>query len=105
MGSYTPVPAWTPDLAAEVEQTILAPTLAELTRRGLPYHGVLYAGLVLTSDGPKVLEFNARFGDPEAQVLLPCLTDGFAELLAACAGAREGRPPATTAEGACVTVV
>ncbi|MGH8903127.1 MAG: phosphoribosylamine--glycine ligase [Egibacteraceae bacterium] len=104
MGSYTPVPAWTPDLAEQIDKTVLAPTLAELARRGLGYCGVLYAGLVLTAGGPKVLEFNARFGDPEAQALLPCLADGFAELLGACAGA--GPPGAgVRAESACVAVV
>ena len=104
MGSYAPVPAWTPDLAKQVEDTVLAPTLAELSRRGLPYRGVLYAGLVRTADGPKVLEFNARLGDPEAQALLPCLAGGLAELLAACAGASQWWGGAR-AEGACVTVV
>jgi phosphoribosylamine---glycine ligase len=106
MGSFTPVPAWTPELAKQVEETILAPTLDELARRGLPYCGVLYAGLVLSADGPKVLEFNARFGDPEAQALLPCLVGGFAELLAACAGVSAGHgEDGVRTEGACVTVV
>jgi phosphoribosylamine---glycine ligase len=106
MGSYTPVPAWTPELAKQVEDSILSPTLDELSRRGLPYRGVLYAGLVLTADGPKVCEFNARFGDPEAQALLPCLTGRFTELLAACAGVSEGGDEGgIRAEGACVTVV
>ncbi|MGH8884094.1 MAG: phosphoribosylamine--glycine ligase [Egibacteraceae bacterium] len=113
MGSYTPVPAWTPDLAGKVEETILAPTLDELARRGLAYCGVLYAGLVLTANGPKVLEFNARFGDPEAQALLPCLAGGLAQLLAACAGACAGAGAGASTDGsavvrvrsACVTVV
>lgn len=105
MGSYTPVPAWTPDLAKQVEEAVFAPTLNELSRRGLAYHGVLYVGLVLTVDGPKVLEFNARFGDPEAQALLPCLAGEFAELLAACAGTGAPGSAVASTQGACVTVV
>lgn len=105
MGSYTPVPAWTPDLAGEVEETILAPTFDELARRGLAYRGVLYPGLVLTANGPKVLEFNVRFGDPEAQALLPCLAGGLAQLLGACAGAGTDGSAVVRVESACVAVV
>lgn len=104
MGAVTPVSAWTSELAKLVEEQIITPTLAELAHRGLPYVGVLYVGLVLTTDGPKVLEFNARFGDPEAQVILPVL-DGLAELLAVCAGARWGWFDYGTRDQACVTVV
>ncbi|MGH8910747.1 MAG: phosphoribosylamine--glycine ligase [Egibacteraceae bacterium] len=86
MGSFTPVPAFTDQLRKQVDETVLAPVLAELRSRGLPYRGVLYAGLVLTAQGPKVLEFNARFGDPEAQALLPCLPGDLGALLAAAAG-------------------
>ena len=63
----------------------VAPTLAELRRRGIDYRGVLYAGLMLTPDGPRCVEYNARFGDPEAQVVLPRMTTDLAELLAAAA--------------------
>jgi phosphoribosylamine--glycine ligase len=70
MGAYTPLP-WAPDgLADEVLATVIQPALCELRRRGTPYQGVLYAGLALTSAGPRVVEFNARFGDPEIQVVL-----------------------------------
>ena len=77
----------------------VAPTLAALRGRGIDYRGVLYAGLMLTPTGPKMLEYNVRFGDPETQVVLPRLTSDLGELLAAAAaGDRSGRPrPSTTA--------
>ena len=98
MGAFTPVPAFTAGLRALVDQRVFTPTLAELAGRGLPYRGVLYAGLVLTPDGPQVLEFNARFGDPEAQALLPCLDGDLGALLA-------GEPVPVRTRGGCVTVV
>jgi phosphoribosylamine--glycine ligase len=73
MGSYSPVPEIDRDRAEELVQLIHQPVLDELRHRGTPYHGVLYAGLILTGEGPKVLEFNCRFGDPEAQAILPRL--------------------------------
>jgi phosphoribosylamine--glycine ligase len=73
MGSYSPVPAIDGVRAAELTRTIHQPVLDELARRGTPFHGVLYAGLMLTAEGPKVLEFNVRFGDPETQAILPRL--------------------------------
>ncbi|MGI6596490.1 MAG: phosphoribosylamine--glycine ligase [bacterium] len=73
MGAYSPVPALTSALAAEVEKTILKPTVQAMAAEGHPFSGILYAGLMLTADGPKVLEFNARFGDPEAQAVIPRL--------------------------------
>ena len=83
MGSYSPVPG-TDDLVREVIATVHQPVVEELARRGTPFHGVLYAGLMLAPDGPKVLEFNVRFGDPETQVVLPRLrSDLLALLLAA----------------------
>jgi phosphoribosylamine---glycine ligase len=104
MGSYTPAPAWTPDLAKEVDERITRPTLDELARRGLLYCGVLYLGLVLTADGPKVLEFNVRFGDPEAQVILPVFR-GVGRVLAACANGEEVGDTVGVTGAACVTVV
>ncbi|MBL8843723.1 MAG: phosphoribosylamine--glycine ligase [Planctomycetes bacterium] len=80
MGAYSPTPLWTPELQADIEARILVPTLHALNREGLEYRGVLYAGLMLTSNGPKVLEFNVRFGDPETQVILPRLKTDFVEL-------------------------
>jgi len=72
MGAYAPLP-WLPDdFVDEVTSRILQPTVDELARRGSPFVGLLYAGLALTARGPAVVEFNARFGDPETQVVLPC---------------------------------
>ena len=73
MGAYCPLPWLPPDTVEDIAAAVLGPTVAELARRGTPYQGLLYAGLVLTSAGPKVIEFNARFGDPETQVVLALL--------------------------------
>jgi phosphoribosylamine---glycine ligase len=73
MGSYSPVPRFDAAHAKALAATIHQPVLDELRRRGTPFHGVLYAGLMMTANGPKVLEFNARFGDPETQAILPRL--------------------------------
>jgi phosphoribosylamine--glycine ligase len=73
MGCYSPVPAVDSDRAAEICRAVHQPVLDELGRRGIPFQGVLYAGLMMTADGPRVLEFNVRFGDPETQALLPRL--------------------------------
>jgi phosphoribosylamine--glycine ligase len=81
MGAYSPVPAVGPDEAERLAADLVQPTLVELRRRGIDYRGVLYAGLMLTPDGPKVLEFNVRFGDPEAQVILPRLEGDVTALL------------------------
>jgi phosphoribosylamine--glycine ligase len=86
MGSYSPVPTIDADRASEICIAVHQPVLDELARRGTPFQGVLYAGLMMTADGPKVLEFNARFGDPETQAILPRLRSDLLELLmAACA--------------------
>jgi len=85
MGAYTPTPAMTPGLVAQAEERIIRPVLAEMRKRDCPFEGVLYCGLMLTAQGPKVVEFNARFGDPETQVLLPLIKTDLAEVfLAAC---------------------
>jgi phosphoribosylamine--glycine ligase len=81
MGSYSPVPAVGAERAAEICQAVHQPVLEELGRRGLPFHGVLYAGLMMTAEGPKVLEFNVRFGDPETQAILPRLRSDLLGLL------------------------
>ena len=83
MGSFSPVPGIDPELADELVRLIHQPVVDELRRRGTPYHGVLYAGLMLTSAGPQVLEFNCRFGDPEAQAILPRLRSDLLEALEA----------------------
>ncbi|GAB3749347.1 phosphoribosylamine--glycine ligase [Microlunatus parietis] len=106
MGAYTPLP-WAPDdLVTEVLATVLQPTVDELRRRGTPFVGLLYAGLALTARGIRVVEFNARFGDPETQALLPLLRTPLATLLAAAAaGTLAGQPELEWADGAAVTVV
>jgi phosphoribosylamine--glycine ligase len=81
MGSYSPLP-WAPDdLVDETMRTVLQPTVDEMRRRGTPFAGLLYAGLALTSKGMRVVEFNARFGDPETQVVLARLDSSLADLL------------------------
>ena len=87
MGSYSPVPAVGAELAAELVDAVHRPVLAELVRRGAPFQGLLYAGLMLTDNGLRVLEFNCRFGDPETQAILPRLEG---DLLAALASAASG---------------
>jgi len=87
MGSFSPVPGFGADVVAALVDEIHAPVVEQLARRGAPFAGVLFAGLMLTADGPKVLEFNCRFGDPETQSLLPRLNG---DLLAALAGAAAG---------------
>jgi phosphoribosylamine--glycine ligase len=87
MGAYAPPPALPPALEEAAMERIVRPALAELARQGTPFRGILFAGLMLTADGPKLIEFNARFGDPECQVLLLRLqSDLLPALLAACDG-------------------
>jgi phosphoribosylamine--glycine ligase len=87
MGAYSPPPGFTPALADAVMARIVRPTLAEMARRGAPFRGILFAGLMLTADGAKLIEFNVRFGDPECQALLLRLrSDLLPALLAACDG-------------------
>ena len=87
MGAYSPAPIVTPDIEAEVMERIVRPTLTAMRDRGTPFTGILYAGLMLTADGPKLIEYNVRLGDPEAEVLLPRLrTDILAAVIAACDG-------------------
>ena len=81
MGSYSPVAGVDDRRAAEIARTVHQPVVDELRHRGTPFHGILYAGLMLTADGPRVLEFNARFGDPEAQAVLPRLRSDLLDLL------------------------
>jgi phosphoribosylamine--glycine ligase len=106
MGAYTPLP-WAPDdLVDEVTRTVLQPTIDELTRRGTPFAGLLYAGLALTSEGIRVVEFNARFGDPETQPLLARLATPLGGLLyAAATRDLAAHPPLEWGSGAAVGVV
>ena len=84
MGSHSPVPSCTPDVAGKIADRVLEPIAAALAAEGEPYVGVIYAGIMLTPDGPKVLEFNCRFGDPETQALLPRLASDLMEPILAC---------------------
>ncbi|RBY80397.1 phosphoribosylamine--glycine ligase [Blastococcus sp. TF02-09] len=106
MGAYAPLP-WAPaGLVDEVLAAVLQPTVDEMARRGEPFSGLLYAGLALTSRGVRVVEFNARFGDPETQVVLPLLATPLAGLLhAAATGTLAAHPPLEWRAGSAVTVV
>lgn len=79
MGAYAPVPHISQDVVDQAVETIVKPVLDGMIKEGRPYLGILYAGLILTDEGPKVIEFNARFGDPETQIILPRLTSNFAQ--------------------------
>ncbi|MGP4072773.1 phosphoribosylamine--glycine ligase [Piscibacillus sp. B03] len=83
MGAYSPVPQISDDVRTEAIENILKPTAKAMVKEGMPFHGVLYAGLINTVEGPKVIEFNARFGDPEAQVVLPRLENDLVQVLEA----------------------
>jgi phosphoribosylamine--glycine ligase len=84
MGAYSPAPAMTPDMQDVVMNRVFRPVVTELATRGIDYKGVLYAGLMLTRNGPKVLEFNCRFGDPETQCILPRMASPLVPVLQAC---------------------
>lgn len=88
MGAYAPVAAVDQAMIAQITEQVLQPAIDTLAEMGTPFAGVLYAGLMLTEDGPKVLEFNARFGDPETQVLLPLLESDLVEIMLACVDGR-----------------
>jgi phosphoribosylamine---glycine ligase len=106
MGAYTPLPWAPPDLTGQAMEQVILPALATMARRGTPYRGLLYAGLALTASGIRVIEFNARFGDPEAQVLLDRLASPLADLLyGAAAGDLAAVPAPRWRDGAAVTVV
>jgi phosphoribosylamine--glycine ligase len=104
MGAYSPVPAAGPEVVEAVVERAVHPTLRALAAKGIDYRGVLYAGLMLTADGPRVLEYNVRFGDPEAQVVLPRFSGDLASLLAQAAAGRLRSEPVFSSDPA-VTVV
>ena len=85
MGAYAPAPVLTPELQMRAMNEIVQPTARALAAAGTPFSGVLYAGLMLTADGPKLIEYNVRFGDPECEAIMPLIKDDFAELLRAVA--------------------
>jgi len=105
MGSYTPVPVAGPDIVETVMDTCIGPTLRALQARDIDYRGFLYCGLMLTPEGPKVIEYNIRFGDPEAQVILPLVESDLTELLwqAACGQLRD-RPRFSDDAAVCVVL-
>ena len=105
MGSYSPVPRLSELEVAELVGAVCAPVVAELARRGSPFIGVLFAGAMLTDDGPRVLEYNCRFGDPETQSLLPRLEGDLLDALAAAAAGRLGGATLAASENASVTLV
>jgi len=107
MGAYSPAPVLTPMLRGEVVSRIFAPTVQAMADAGMPYSGVLYAGLMLTSEGPKLIEYNCRFGDPECQVLMMRLESDLVEFLLACAEHRLGTldPPRFSSDTALTVVM
>ncbi|MDQ2654814.1 MAG: phosphoribosylamine--glycine ligase [Chloroflexota bacterium] len=105
MGSYAPVTDVPDGVLDDIRRRVLEPTIAGLRREGRPYRGVLYIGFMLTPDGPKVLEYNCRFGDPETQVLLPLLDGDIAQLLLQCAQGRLTSDTVAVREAAAVCVV
>jgi phosphoribosylamine--glycine ligase len=106
MGAYSPAAVMTPELIAQTQREIIEPTVRGMKARGIPYQGVLYAGLMLTRDGPKLIEYNARFGDPETQVLMPRLKSDLLDLLHATAtGALAGKSASWRDEAALTTVL
>lgn len=106
MGAYSPALVLTDALLAETLERIVFPTVRQLRKEGMPYSGVLYAGLMLTDEGPKLVEYNARFGDPECQVLMMRLQGDLAEYMLACANGTLGdMPEAEFADETAMTVV
>jgi phosphoribosylamine--glycine ligase len=105
MGAYSPVPFVDEPTADRIWDDVVGRTIDAMAAEGVPYRGVLYAGLMVTDDGPRALEFNCRFGDPEAQVVLPRLRSDLAELLLACAERNLATHRAAWSSDACVTVV
>ena len=106
MGAYSPARVLTPELEAEVLERIIKPTVDTLAAEGMPYSGVLYAGLMLTAEGPKLIEYNARFGDPECQVLMTRFDGDLVELLLAVAQGRLAEQgPVTLADRTALTIV
>jgi phosphoribosylamine--glycine ligase len=100
MGAYAPTNLVPPDVLEDVRQRILQPTVEALAAAGRPYRGVLYAGLIFTADGLQVIEFNARWGDPEAQVLLPLLKSDLVEIVLAALAGRLDTVPIEWHDGA-----
>jgi phosphoribosylamine--glycine ligase len=107
MGAYAPAPDVSAALIDEIKRTVLQPAVNGMAARGIPYKGVLYAGIMLTPNGPRTLEFNCRFGDPETQVILPLLQSDLVDILLACTDGTLDNISSSVHwnEGACATVV
>ena len=105
MGSYSPPSFYNPMLAKTVKETIMEPVVRAMNKERIPYSGVLYGGLMITNDGPKVLEFNARFGDPETQVTLPLLKTDLVDIMMAVVDNKLDQINVEWSEDACVGVV
>jgi phosphoribosylamine--glycine ligase len=105
MGTYSPTPAMNPELDDEVMRSMIAPTMRGLAEDGIPYTGVLFAGLMLTANGPKLIEYNSRFGDPETQVMLARFTGDLAALLHSCAVGKLAREHLAFSDDVAICVV
>jgi phosphoribosylamine--glycine ligase len=105
MGAYAPAPVVPKEALPEITRTVLQPCIDGMAREGTLYKGVLYAGLMITAQGPKVIEFNCRFGDPETQVVLPLLSSDIVPILLACCDRTLDRAPIEWSDDSCVSVV
>lgn len=105
MGTYAPAPVMTDEMVKIATERILKPTIAAMAKEGRPYKGCLYAGLMITKEGPKVVEFNARFGDPETQVVLPLLESDLVDIMLACTDGHLAEEHIEWSKGAAVCVV
>lgn len=105
MGAYSPAPVFTPEIEQRTLNEIVHPTARALVKAGTPYRGVLYIGLMITKDGPKLIEYNVRFGDPECQVLMPLLKDDLLTLMLAACDGTLGKMSVRWRDEAAITVV
>jgi phosphoribosylamine--glycine ligase len=105
MGAYSPAPVVTPEIMAIVDEQVLRRCVEGMAADGVPYKGCLYAGLMITAQGPKVVEFNCRFGDPETQVVVPRLDGDIVPIFMACCEGNLAEQNIAWKDGACVTVV
>ena len=105
MGAYSPAPVLTPELEARAMEEIVRPTARAMAAAGTPFSGVLYAGLMITSEGPKLIEYNVRFGDPECEAIMPLIEGDFAELLMAVASGRLSEIEPKLSPESAVTVI
>jgi len=105
MGAYAPAPIISTELLKQIENEIISPTLKQMRETGNKFIGCLYAGLIITNEGPKVIEFNCRFGDPETQVVLPILAGDFLELLYSAADEKLEKDSVKYSGGSAVCIV